>query len=291
MRTVHLNTLIRRETLRCLRGRWGKAVAGTLFLAGLWLLIVLLEQLCLTGLTLVEPAVLKIPLLEVSVSPAQAVLSGFFALVSFLVLAPLKMGLKKWYYRLSAGPTPDLRMIFDYLSSFRLYGKAIWLQIVIGVRVAFFGALLSLIPTGLWIAQRIVRSFSTPVSAVGQAALLLLMVLTSVLSGLLLISFSLRYFLAVYCMAADESLSVRQAVRQSVQAMKGKKGQVLTLMLSWLPLLIPCLLLVPALFVLPSCSCALAINARYLLGRAVYAGEETRQDPAEEGVSAKTAVF
>ncbi|MDD6033341.1 MAG: hypothetical protein PUC47_07670 [Oscillospiraceae bacterium] len=266
-----LNAAVRRNTLRCLKGRWGKGAAATLFLAGAGLMLVLLEQLCLTSLSLVEEPTLRVPLLGVQISPVQTAVSAGFGCLIFLVLTPLKMGMRKWFYRLSAGPTPDLRMLFDYLSDFRLYAKSVLLQLAVLLRVAVCGALLSLPSLGILTAQRMVGALGTSAAAVGQAILTLLFLVTVLLAAVLTVCFGLRYYLAPYYFAADETISVHAALKQSVQAMRKAKGQVFCLLCSWLPLWLSCFLLVPLIFVIPCCGCSIAISARYLMGRSVQA--------------------
>ncbi|MBQ4050997.1 MAG: DUF975 family protein [Oscillospiraceae bacterium] len=284
------NAVLRKDARRCLKGRWGKAAAGTLFLSGICAIVMLLEEFGMNALSLFGKE-LQVPFLAVPVTSAQSVLSILFGVLSVPVLAPLCVGMQKWYFRLADGPTPDLRMIFDYYADGRLYGKALWLTLNVFLRTAVFGALMALLPAGIRTAQLWVSGFDSAAAAVGEALLFLLFVVMTVLSAVLTLCFGLRYFLTVYYLAGDENISVRQAVRCSVRAMKGMKGQVFSLMLGWLPLLLCCLLLVPALFVLPYCNTALAINARWLMGR------DDRLHPAEPSVgeapsvSADTIVF
>ena len=280
----HVNLVVNRQAVRCLRGRWGKGVAGSLFIMGMWMLIFLLEQLCLTALSLLEEPLLEMPLLGIFLTPAQAVASGVFSLISLLVLVPLLAGFTRWFYLLSSGPTPDLRTIFDFLASPRLYGKAVWLWFSTSLRVLIFGGLLSLPTLAVWLGQRYLAVFSSPAAAIGRAALLFLLLVLAVLSLILTAAFGLRYFLAPYYLASGDQVTVREAVRSSVQKMKGHKGQVLTLMVGWLPLWLSCLLLAPLPFVMPYCGCALAINARYLMEQPAEADHAVpQQEPVEAG--------
>jgi len=282
---TRLNAVLRRDSLRCLKGRWGKGVAGTLFLFSAWLVILLLEHFCLTALGILAPDSVQVPFLGVTIAPAQAAVSGGFILLTFLTMAPLITGLQKWYYRLAGGPTPDLRMIFDYLSGFRLYCKAVLLWLTVILRTVIFGAVCALAPVGIRFARQAVGRIGTPASAVGEALLFVLFVITAVLAAVLTLCFALRYFLAPYYFAENEQLSVREALRRSVRAMKRMQGQVFTLILGWLPFWISCIFLVPLIFMVPYCSAALAINARYLMGR------EVRRDAQQEGAPGDTIVF
>ena len=281
---TRLNTALRRDALRCLQGRWGKGIAGMLFLSGVRMIILLLEQFCLTASSLLEPATLQVPFLGIRISPVQSAVSILFGLLTFLTMVPLLMGVLKWYYRLSDGPTPDLRTIFDYLSAPRLYCKTLLLGLTIIFRTVLFGAVISLLPAGVWVALKMVGSIGNSIAAIGQALLFFLFLVLTVLAAVLTICFSLRYFLAPYYFAEDEHIPIRQAVCRSVKAMKRMQGQVFGLLLGWTPLWLSCILVAPLLFAAPYCSAALAINARYLMGR------EIRQS-AEPQVTADTIVF
>ena len=282
------NTVLRRDALRCLKGRWGKAAAATLFLSGIGAIVMLLEEFCMNALSLFGVK-LQVPFLAVSVTSAQSVVSIVFGVLGFLALAPLCVGMQKWYFRLADGPTPDLRMIFDYYAGARLYGRALRLSLAVVLRTALFGAVMALLPAGLRMAQLWVSGFDSAPAAVGEALLFLLFAVMTVLSAVLTFCFGLRYFLAVYYLTEEETLPVRQALRRSVRAMKGMKGQVFSLMLGWLPLLLSCFLLVPAIFVLPYWNTAFAINARWLMGRD---DRLHRTGPEEDpSVTADTVVF
>lgn len=279
------NAVLRKDALRCLKGRWGKAAAVTLFLSGIAAVVMLLEEFCLNALGLFGVE-LKVPFLAVPVTSAQSIVSILFGILGFLALAPLCVGMQKWYFRLADGPTPDLRMVFDYYVGARLYARALRLSLAVILRTAVFGAVMALLPAGLRMAQLWVSGFDSAAAAVGEALLFLLFAVMTVLSALLTFCFGLRYFLAVYYFTGEEELSVRQAVRCSVRAMKGMKGQVFSLMLGWLPLLLSCFLLVPAIFVLPYWNTAFAINARWLMGR-----DDRLHRTEEPSVTEDTVVF
>ncbi|MCI8601612.1 MAG: hypothetical protein HFE45_08515 [Oscillospiraceae bacterium] len=234
---------LQQETLQGLRGRWGMAGAVCLFQAGLWLLLLLMEQAFLTGAAFFEQK--RVEFFGISVLPMRAAVGLFFALLSFLLLTPLNLGVQKWFYRMCAEPAPDLRVIFDYLRP-RQYGKALWLRVQIWLRTLLAGVLLAVPPLALWQAQRLMGG---PAAALPRAALLLLAVVLAAVGLLLTLAFRLRYAAAPYLLAADAGLSARAALRLSARSVSA--GRLLAMLLGWLRFLPAALLIVPIFFLLP----------------------------------------
>lgn len=281
-----LGARLRRDAFLCLKGRWGKALAGTFFLFGVGTVLLLAEQFALTVLGFFGNEALQVPFFGTMITPAQAFCSLGAMAAGLMIMAPLTVGIRKWYYRLAEGPTPDLRMIFDYYCSMRLWCGAVSLQFIVRLRTVLFGAVLALPVLALDTGRRMLGGLNTPAAAASEALLFLLTAVTGLTAAVLTFGWSLRYFLAPYYLAEDEDMTVRQALRSSVRAMKGMQGQVLTLLLGWLPLFVSCIFLVPLVFVLPCCQTALAINARYLMGCMVRKEEMIRPH-----VEADTMVF
>ena len=77
-----------------------------------------------------------------------------------------------------------------------------------------------------------------------------------------------RYFLAAYLLARTPTLTAAQAVHRSIALMQGGQGRLLLFRLSFLPWLLPCLLLFPLIYAWPYYrqSCAVWAYSRMAQG-------------------------
>ena len=85
------------------------------------------------------------------------------------------------------------------------------------------------------------------------------------LVGVLLAAVWTSRFFAVGFLLADENLGVIGAFRLSFQISRGFTGEIIMLMVSFIPAGVLCILLVPAVFVGPYVTAFFALLARVLL--------------------------
>ena len=175
--------------------------------------------------------------------------AGFVLALAGLSLSPLSLGCTAWFL---GGAMRRKRS-----------GKwfVFWLRFSRSLRAARLKLALALRKSG------IAALFLTPGSVLlgGSAYLLLhggvaqnvlqLLAVTGlallVVGGCFALLTLQRYFLAVYLLARTPTLSVAQAVRQSILLMQGRQGRLLLFRLSFLPWLLPCLLVFPLIYVWP----------------------------------------
>lgn len=86
----------------------------------------------------------------------------------------------------------------------------------------------------------------------------------AVIATLLTVLYSLRYFTVFTISIENEQLSPAQAFNYSRYIMKGKTGNAAKLIFSFTPWLLLCMLVLPALYVIPYMTQSLCISAKWM---------------------------
>ncbi len=259
---------LKQETRRSLKGNWGKAVALTVVL-------LLIPALC----TVAEDAVgmfLELEYFEDSlhtpknhldntlyISPAVFLLFVSGTLISFLLSAPLRLGAKGWYLHLVAHDPKPLSDAFRYYTRPSAYLQAVLFETRLFFRRSVL-ILISFLPAILfYLSLPFLEQLSIPN--------LLFSLLTTVMLGLLCLLGSAvcllwvgRTFLAEYLYFLY-SCKMREAFYLSAKIMKGRKSVLFSLRLSFLPLAVAELLILPRLWTTPYKTAVLAQYARYFM--------------------------
>lgn len=271
-----------------LKGKLGAGAAITLFSLGVWLIFYLLEiivSMIFNADSLYTlSGIVSSPEEFVQLIPTQTYIGlGITAVITIVYLfvsSPLSVGIKGWYFTSAGGDKPELRSMFNMFTGKSRFFGSIWLKVTIALRV-FAVSVLSLLPGAAAFTAGIM-ALTAKISAPNASAAGLALVISG--AGLVLfaigfiIMFSMRYFAAVYLFCEDEAVSVKVSIKQSVKYMKGMKGGLLTLYLSYIPLtLLSCLLFtLPFLYTVPYFEGAKALYAKVAIekGRQIEADEE-----------------
>lgn len=281
-----LHRIIKSNSLRALRGNWGKAVASTLLLGCLcaffFLLGILFSHLFELSNTI------DFSNLPQSIGQKSPFLSAFpiflitlFGLFSaFLIMAPLVMGLLRWYSQTVLTGSEEITAVFYYFSKSKLLFKSLLLAFNILCRKVFWG-IVCLLPGGL------VAGISFYIISLNPKSEHILFSKLCVFLGFALLAagmvffllISIRYFLAPYLMIQDESLSVTQCIRRSSRYTLRHRGDLVVFYLSFLPFLVLYVLFVPILFVFPVLTASFSIYAQYLIEENMRTAEQTEKDP------------
>lgn len=191
-------------------------------------------------------------------------IAGVLFLMSCLVLGPLGLGIKMWFFKATQDPSLPLWEGFCCFTDFKRYLSSLhyfwrmWL-IRVGSAVLFLGpcaAVLSLCYRWFIDAQgmfvQLIAAFGI---MVGFIALLIAM--------FALVVFWQRYFLTAAYLNCG--YSVKSAFAMSVQSMKNNKWEPIKLWLTYAHWFAGCILIVPALYVVPHFLCAVGILTKILL--------------------------
>ena len=198
---MELRKKIKKDALVSLRNSWGKAIAILLFICGVYLLFLLLEQLF--------GSLLHIDFLSgggrldlyrgtLEVGTPFVLMAALFALISFIVTVPLRYGSTKWYLRQVGGDSPALSTIFDCFHSIRRFFRSLLLKLAIGVRVLGVGILAYLPSIAVFAGIRYMGGYESSGAVIARLLLIPLLCLISLAAALFVFAFSLRYFLAGY---------------------------------------------------------------------------------------------
>ena len=226
----YLNEMIRRNTRDMLRRNWGKAVALTVTVMAVLLLGSMLES-AIGGLTGTYGLGTLLTIYRSSLSAlTPARLAAFTALtlsvglVELLLLCPLLLGISEWLTGLSYGICEnDMGSVFRHYRSPRRFFRAVWLYLNIAVRSWLYTTLL-LLPGSLMIGASELFTRGNPSSldrimaVMGMAMGVCLLILGGITAWI----FTRRYALAPYLVIRQDSLTARQAIRESIQATRGE---------------------------------------------------------------------
>lgn len=163
------------------------------------------------------------------------------AILWFVLSAPLQQGAYQWYWNLSNGSAGPAAAIFSCFEHWKTFWRAAALHFGIFLRMCLWALLLAALPIAIMVFRFLGQTLYGGLEELGAFSpfLWLLPVLWSIPAVMLLCIARLRYFLAPYLLAEGGTVRVREILRQSVFTMRGCKGAVLTLALTFLPWYLP----------------------------------------------------
>lgn len=262
--TPRLFRKIRRDARRSLTARWGKTAAGFLFLCGIVTLCVLLRGLILEAMGM-SGSMISLHRSVLTISLPITLVNLAVALVVMLLISPLGLGYLRMIYQMTAGEEPMLSVIFDPLRSVAMTLRSIWAALL--MLLMNIGALAVCCLPGVtaMFAARMLPG-STGRAALCRIALLMLGIVLIVVGFLLTGIWTARFF-AVGFLLADEDLGVIEAFKISLRISRGFTAEIFMLMVSFIPAALLCILLIPAVFVVPYMTASFGLLARVLLDR------------------------
>lgn len=256
-----LFSALKSNAKRAMRGNWGKAI-GILFLL-----------IAVKGMFAVLQAVLDIfygaPLdnipADVDITQFMTTLTPYLAFMGLLyflswLVYPIRIGVKGWYTRLVYERETPIGAIFSFFESGRLYARSLWFSINLGIRTAFWGILIFLVPA----AAAGCVSFVSEQSSL-FALLTLMTVIISIIMSVVFCIVICRYFLAPYLLSIDESLTANQAIKKSIAYTKGFRMDIFLFYLSFFGWFLLSVFVLPLLYVLPYFETSTAMLARYIV--------------------------
>lgn len=221
------------------------------------------------------------------------IILGGTIILQLILFSPLLLGVAGWFYALVGGEEPQVVDLFDFFAKGKRYFGSIWLQINLLFRGAVYGFLFLIAPfcltsIGLFLVQGAILppGLSEPAASLIGSMLTITGVVLTLVAILFLWIFLKRYFLVPY-LFAQGGCSVRQAIRQSIFGMKGRKSELFLFDLSFLGWFLLCLFLLPIAFVFPYYQGASALYARVIIE------QMRRQDsvPKQSALSCATQEF
>lgn len=243
-------------------GRVEAILLISLFMSALFLLT---EQL-ITSLVDKYNATMSLPFLT-----DQSLYSGLIALVLAvffaLIVIPLNIGIKKWYFTQACRSGEEyVGIIFGYYKTNTNYVNSLLFELNRLGRLALCfvpafapSAILFAISTRIT-DDGLVLSDVRHADAIGLLGILMLV------AGLIIyIVISLRFFLAGYFFVSDKSMSIEDCFKKSVKYMKGKKSYVVDVVMQNRKLYFSSVLLIPLVYCIPMHHMSLANCARTII--------------------------
>lgn len=269
-----IRRLLKLNARRALRGRWGQAAAVALMVLAISFLFNLFEGVlnATLGIAPFEDVLMTPDNLfdDTANTSAPALLVAFTAAVlSFVILTPLGLGVQRWFYRIGEGVSEEISTAFEFFGSVRLFLRSLGLSCSLWIRSALWSGLfllpgLLLIFFSAMLGERSGSNRETFAAAVGILSGCFLAVLGMLFS----VIWCARYYLARYYLIEDTRLSVGRAVRRSVLSAKGHQIDIVLFEVSFIGWRLLCLLVFPILFVYPYYQTAKGLYARYLIAAA-----------------------
>lgn len=188
----------------------------------------------------------------------SAVIAAFY----FAFVSPLNLGIVSWYQSLAqCGDLKVGQALKYYRSNDQLIDALVFELSRLGRNILVGG--LSLAPSIVCFAM---ANSARNAEDAARASQMTLIGAAALVVGLLVYAMIiLRWFLAKYVFTAGMRKSIGECFTTSALYMKGNKGQILRLFLSFIPAFISCLFLFPLVYVIPKYNASMAAAAQDII--------------------------
>lgn len=279
---MNVRMQIKRSAKRALSSYWAKAIAVFLLLLAIMMFFTIMHGI----LDMVAGIGGFLDVYQTSgnylddipnISLLSMTITGLLSLGMLLIMIPMRLGVKRWYYFLSEGFSDDLLGIFHFFASGKLLLRALALEIQLGVRSLFWTAVFFapavLCGGGAWyFAQQPAQ----PMAPLYATLLVISSFLLALGGGFGLLVMLNKYFLAKYYILSGD-VSAYRAVKKSCRATKGFRRQIFVFHLSFIGWFALGIFALPLLFVQPYYCMSSVLYARYLIE-----SEQRRAAPPQE---------
>jgi uncharacterized membrane protein len=203
------------------------------------------------------------------------IIEAVFSIITFLVMAPLTLGMLEWFWNLSGGKKTGVGDIFAWYGSGRLYGKSLLLCLSIGVRSLLWGVLTCGLPTVMIGAARYYSNginlqqsnlSATDVQHLLIAGILSIFGVLLLFGGILLFLYiTSKYIVAFFLIVEDNGRKVSSVIRDSIKYTSKFKWEITKFVLSYIGWAFTCIALLPVLFVVPYFCSSISIFAKHII--------------------------
>lgn len=245
------NSSVVKSTARAaLKGRWVEAI----IVSCLGMFSIFIIQLIFSAISMYAGRALMYILSAVSIA--------FF----IFLIAPLFLGIIRYFWRLTDSAKDDVSAVFYYFGSKKRYFRAVKLTFVLGWRV--LGAIvLCMLPfavthmlSGTWVYS--VLGQEVPIWAANFMFIEVFFFIIGVLCSILFVS---RYYLAPVIAAMDEDLLLLEAIHISSMVSRRSGSAFISLAVSLFGWILLGALCLPVLYTLPFMIACYVIHARFAM--------------------------
>lgn len=196
---------------------------------------------------------------EITLGVMSIILITPIVIVLSVLFSPLLNGYIRMFYLCGLTREMNMSEMFYYFQKGR-YMKSLLLNLSLLVRL-MLPALICWIPVFVYyfICITFMKSFTGTVLFIDFAFIL------TVLSVILLVLYSLKYFLVFALFIENEQADAHELIQSSRKLMKLHAPQASKLIFSFTPWLLLCLTILPILYVAPYMTQSLCISAKWML--------------------------
>ena len=206
-----------------------------------------------------------------NLSPASLIIEAVFTLLVLLFVPPIITGQAEWYWWLTETGGKGIGEVFGWFGSFKLYFKSVLLALNLFVRFLLWAVITCTVPVGLMIAayHYFPPKAITPETIDSTTMIFIFLMFFCIIALLycvgLLLYIMMRYYLAIFLLVEDNDRKVWASIRSSVRYSRKLRWEMLKFNLSFIPWLITCYFVFPALFVLPYYFASSAVFAKHII--------------------------
>ena len=246
------SAIVRSQARQTLKGNYAAAVGA--------FMVLLLPVYLVEGLAVIIDAILYQLISDrVLYGVLEIVILTPVIILSIVFLSPLLNGFIRIFYKSAYTRKCNFSDLFYYFSSGR-YHNTLHLNLALTIRL-MLPAVMCFLP----LIAYYIFCFSLMPDFVGTTLYMDFEFILAVMSAILLILYSLKYFVvfALYC--EDDSADVQTIFRASKEIMNEQKSSATKLIFSFTPWMLLCLLIIPALYVVPYMTQSLCIGAKWMI--------------------------
>lgn len=230
-------------------------------LKGNWLVA---SSACLTFVSAVILVFFSCSLLALVV-PGFVAETVLYILIVFLI-APIFLGLIRFFKNLIFEKITNISEIFVYLSSVSAYKRALRLILELLVRAIFYGTIcflpagtVKLITTEFFFG---ILNIDIPLWTQSLNTLLAFLLGIGALATFIIM---LRYYLAPFLLVGDDDMTVGEAIHMATIISRRSSNELWGLILSFTGWILLSLLMIPLTFTLPYFLCSLLVHCRFAI--------------------------
>ncbi|MEG0229307.1 MAG: DUF975 family protein [Oscillospiraceae bacterium] len=195
--------------------------------------------------------------------------------LSLLIFLPLSVGMTRWYVKNIKDENPQNKDFYYYFNK-KLFFKTFAMKFLIRIKIILWSVLftfpgifcLSLSNQCLYFDQTITNTASKKINNIitsMQIPLIIIGIILLVLGIVAVLLVSYRYFFCDYLLIAYPDLKISKINQASIYYAKNNYMNLFKFQISFLPLLLLSLLVIPALFVFPYFQSSIGIYAQYII--------------------------
>ena len=191
---------------------------------------------------------------------------GVSVLFSVFVIAPLLLGIIRFFWRMTDGMNDNIPVVFYYFSSRKQYSRALKLTLVMLFRIStvLFVCMLPYGIVGLISGSQIYQllGFEIPIWAPNLILIRSFLYILGVSAAIFYVS---RYYLVPVLVVMNEELLLLEAVHISSMVSKKSLASFLSLLVSLIIWIALTVLLIPAVYTLPFIFVCYVVHCRFAI--------------------------